>query len=193
MHDRHTALPRLDRQVAATLNDYIRTRPEQASLWRAISDVFQPSVLRVVLLLAGLVLWLRAQRRAAVLCVGTALGTLLLSTVLKDAFGRARPHVPVVIATASGASFPSGHALTSAAAAATLLVLSWRRTNLVWRAAMLGAVSVIVLAVGFSRLVLGVHYLSDVLAGWCVALALVAGLWCALGQRLPPATKPPGV
>jgi membrane-associated phospholipid phosphatase len=99
-------------------------------------------------------------------------GAEALTWSLKAVFRRERPSFDDPIATASSFSFPSGHALASLAvygALAYLLLetLRSRRT----RAACVAGAAVVVTAIGFSRLYLGVHYLSDVLAGYAVALA----------------------
>jgi undecaprenyl-diphosphatase len=91
---------------------------------------------------------------------------------LKKTFDRQRPPYNSVFATERSYSFPSGHAAASAVAYGMLaycLSLRWRRR---WqRAALLAASSGLVLTIGFTRLYLGVHYLSDVLAGYALALA----------------------
>ena len=78
-------------------------------------------------------------------------------------------------------SFPSGHATSSAALAASLLVLVWP-TRFRWRA--VSAAAVFLTGVGLSRMYFGVHYPSDILGGWCVALAWVAALALTLPRRM---------
>jgi undecaprenyl-diphosphatase len=77
-------------------------------------------------------------------------------------------------------SYPSGHALVSAAFALALVIIA-RETRWRWRVG--AAASAYVLAVGFSRLYLGVHYPSDVLAGWCLAVAWAATASILVRQR----------
>ena len=89
---------------------------------------------------------------------------------LKMAVGRTRPMPFPGAPHALGASFPSGHALTAAAVVVALLALVQRR-----RSTIIAGACLVVLAVAFSRLALGVHYLSDVVGG------LLLGLGCALG------------
>jgi membrane-associated phospholipid phosphatase len=72
-------------------------------------------------------------------------------------------------------SFPSGHALGSSTFAAALALVAWGQPRWRWRALIL-AIS-FAIAVGISRLYLGVHYPADVLAGWCLALAWTAAMW----------------
>ncbi len=78
-------------------------------------------------------------------------------------------------------SFPSGHATSSAALAASLLVLAWP-TRFRWSAAI--ATTVFLTGVGLSRMYFGVHYPSDILGGWCVSFAWVAVLALTLPRRM---------
>jgi membrane-associated phospholipid phosphatase len=84
-------------------------------------------------------------------------------------------------------SFPSGHATSSMAVTASAAVLAWP-TRWRWPAAWLGAGFVVV--VGLSRIALGVHYPSDVLGGWCLALAAVAVVRLVICAANP-AERPP--
>lgn len=78
-------------------------------------------------------------------------------------------------------SFPSGHATSSAALVASLLVLAWQ-TRYRWRAILGGAV--FLAGVGLSRMYFGVHYPSDILGGWCVSFAWVAALALIVPARV---------
>lgn len=79
-------------------------------------------------------------------------------------------------------SLPSGHAVASMAFAASMGVLAW---NTRWRHVTFVAGALFVLGVGASRVYLGVHYPADVVAGWCVAIASVAGTWLVVGRFRP--------
>ncbi len=79
-------------------------------------------------------------------------------------------------------AFPSGHATGSFALATAVAVLAWPTR---WRLAVIAGGALFVVAVGLSRLYLGVHFPSDILAGWCVALAWVALLRIAFSRVLP--------
>lgn len=119
----------------------------------------------------------------AVMMLGASLNGLL-----KALFDRPRPDLWTSPTPFSGLSFPSGHAMSSATLVAALVVLTWRTR---WRlpVVILGAVAVI--AVGFSRLVLGAHYPSDVLGGWAFAFAWVSGVTLALTMRRSPSDRAP--
>ena len=118
---------------------------------------------------AGL-LWWRGRRRDAALLAATVVGATLLNTALKAVFQRDRPDFWEHLVVESSCSFPSGHAMASMSLAAALVVIAWR-TRWRWPAIVLGAVYVLV--VGLSRIYLGVHFPSDILAGWCVAIVWV--------------------
>lgn len=100
-------------------------------------------------------------------------GAALLNVFAKLSFTRARPDLWPSLAPETSYSFPSGHAMQSMAVAVALIVLLWP-TAARWPVLMLGASFTFL--VGISRVYLGVHFPSDVLAGWCAALAWVVGL-----------------
>ncbi|MCL6527321.1 MAG: phosphatase PAP2 family protein [Thermaceae bacterium] len=132
-------------------------------------------------LLAALVLaWLLYRRRAAQALFFTlaAGGAALLNPLLKAVFHRARPDLWPQLTPERDYSFPSGHAMGSLAVVAALVVLAWP-TRWRWWVAIPGGL--FVLGVGLSRLYLGVHFPSDVLAGWLAGLLWVSAV--ALGLR----------
>jgi membrane-associated phospholipid phosphatase len=115
--------------------------------------------------------------RPAVLVAAAVSGAEILQAILKPAFGRPRPRVVASLQQVSSAAYPSGHALVSCAFALALCAVCWR-SRLRLPATVLAVVYV--LAVGFSRVYLGMHYPSDVLASWLVAVAWLAVLGLAL-------------
>ena len=124
-----------------------------------------------IALVAGL--WWRRRRRDARFAAIAFVGSALINVIAKHYYGRARPSLWQSLAPESTFSFPSGHAMGSMTLAATLVLLAWPTR---WRWPVAVASAACVIAVGVSRPYLGVHYPSDVLAGWCAALAWVAGL-----------------
>ena len=132
----------------------------------------------------SLFFWRTSRQHAAlfvVLCIG---GVSALNLSAKLIFQRTRPDLWVSLAPEHDFSFPSGHAMLSSGFIAMLLVLVWRATNSRERAGPWRLVSAVigaafVLAVGASRLYLGVHYPSDILAGWLASCA-----WIALARIL---------
>lgn len=134
----------------------------------------------LVLFVAGLFVSLRRWREALVL-VAAAGGGVALSQGLKVLFGRDRPEEAWRLVEAINASFPSGHAMLSAVVYLTLgaLVARFAKKKRVKAFAMAGALVVAVL-VGLSRVYLGVHWASDVLAGWCLGCAWALAWWIAV-------------
>jgi undecaprenyl-diphosphatase len=123
----------------------------------------------------GFLMTARRLRLAALLAV-SSLGALALSNSIKFAVARPRPDLfPQLVPTVS-ASFPSGHAMLSAAIILTIGgVLAFAAKRPSERRMIVGAAFVVSVCVGLSRLWLGVHWPSDVLAGWCFGFT-----WAAL-------------
>lgn len=134
----------------------------------------------LVLFVAGLFVALRRWREALVLLAASG-GGVALSQGLKVLFGRDRPEENLRLVEAINASFPSGHAMLSAVVYLTLgaLVARFVPRRRVKVYVMVGAV-VVALAVGLSRVYLGVHWPSDVLGGWCLGAAWALAWWLAV-------------
>ena len=106
-------------------------------------------------------------------------GAALLNYAAKLSFARARPDLWASISPEVTYSFPSGHAMSSLAAAGALIVLTWQSK---WRLPVAVVTLPVVIGVGLSRIYLGVHYPSDILAGWAASTAWIAGLVMARRQ-----------
>ena len=127
----------------------------------------------------GIVLGVALLRERAWLDFGFLLATFAGSAIavalLKAWFGRPRPDLGSAVALPSSASFPSGHATAAAASlGAAAVLVSERLDSTHARAWVWGVATAAGLAVGLSRIVLNVHYVTDVLAGWCLGLAWLA-------------------
>jgi undecaprenyl-diphosphatase len=129
-------------------------------------------------LVAGWLLW-QGQRRLAVFVAVTVAGGSLLNTLVKLAVERSRPVLPDPVAHATGMSFPSGHAQSAVVAWSVLLLVFLPRLHGIWRPVAVAVAVLMVLAIGFARIGLGVHYLSDVLAGYVLGGAWVAAMTAA--------------
>jgi membrane-associated phospholipid phosphatase len=132
--------------------------------FRVVTFFGSPAVAVVIGAVACVVLYLRRRLVDAALLPVVLGGAELLNLILKLSFHRARPEVAFVHLDTY--SFPSGHAMISTAAYGALAYLAWSHLRTTRRRLFLGAGTVVVLGlIGFSRIYLGVHYLSDVLAG----------------------------
>ncbi|MBQ0985716.1 phosphatase PAP2 family protein [Streptomyces sp. F63] len=170
----------LDRTVAVGLHESARASPDITQANRVLTDwVWDPWTMRLALLLAvpALLLSRRGGDRATALWV---LATLLAGSVLQQGIkalvDRPRPRWRDPVDSAHYAAFPSGHAMTAAFVCVLLLWLAHRagvRGALMRAAAAVAAVSVA--GVGFTRVYLGVHWLSDVVAGWLLGVAVASG------------------
>ncbi len=167
-------LKTLDQGVADALHGWALRTPGAVAVLDGVSRVFDPWTLRVVALVSAVVLVVRKQRVLALWIAGVMLGAGMLGLVLKELVRRARPALPDAVAAAPGFSFPSGHALNSMVAAGVVVLVVGSRISRAWRLATWAAALGVVLLVGFSRVGLGVHYLSDVVAGWLVGLGWLA-------------------
>jgi len=139
-----------------------------------------------LLAVAFFVFYRKGWRLSAILLVVSTAGSILLTTLLKAVFERARPELFNSGYAASFYSFPSGHATVAVGFYGTLtLILAYRLRGLArWAVVALGVL--LVLLIGFSRLYLGVHYPTDVLAGylaaplWLVFVGAVYVAWLSL-------------
>ncbi|MEZ0469864.1 phosphatase PAP2 family protein [Luteimonas sp. B3_2_R+30] len=107
-------------------------------------------------------------------------GSALLNIAVKQVFARERPALWESIAPEATYSFPSGHAMGSMSLALVLVLLAWPTR---WRWPALAAMAVFVPMVGLSRVYLGVHYPSDILAGWAAASIWVVGAYLLTFRR----------
>ncbi len=164
-------LQRLDQDSADALHSFAVAHHWFISAMKLISGVGSPTGWRIIL--TPVLLWLLYRRffRAGVFLVVTALGSSLLNTVLKALVDRARPHLPDPIATAHGTSFPSGHAQAATVGCGIVLVILLTGAQRLRQWLYAGAAALVVLAIGFSRIALGVHYVSDVIGGYLIGAA----------------------
>lgn len=131
----------------------------------------------VVVVAAGYLLLERRALMAGVLITATVTGVFLSST-LKSVINRPRPPVGSALQSTATASFPSGHAFNSAVVYLTLGALLARRVRRPrTRAYVIGVAMLLTLAVGLSRVYLGVHYPTDVLAGWAAGAGWALFWW----------------
>lgn len=146
---------------------------------RDVTAMGSPAILSFFTLAVAGYLYLDRKRRLATILLTAVITGMLLTYGLKSLFARPRPEIVPHLSEVYSRSFPSGHSMMSAVVYLTLgmlvaTVLEQPRL----RAYVIGLAVLLSLAVGITRVYLGVHYPSDVLAGWA------AGFAWALGCRL---------
>ncbi|MBE9130046.1 MULTISPECIES: phosphatase PAP2 family protein [unclassified Coleofasciculus] len=120
-----------------------------------------------------LVLLLRRRWRSLVYALTTLLGSAIINRTAKLLLHRVRPHLWKSPSPELDYGFPSGHAMSSMTFVAVLVILTW---NTPWRLPVLILGSIFVFAIGWTRLYLGVHYPSDIVAGWMASIAWTVGV-----------------
>ncbi|WP_148596768.1 phosphatase PAP2 family protein [Aquisphaera giovannonii] len=154
----------------------------------AVRDLTSLGSLSLLVLVVGAVagyLWIRRETVALALLFPATIGGLLVSLLLKAIFHRPRPDVVLQLTPAYLSSFPSGHTMNSAVVYLTIgLILSRLSTGVRLRAYAILLPSFLTLTVGLTRIYLGVHYPTDVVAGWAAGAAWMAVVWF-LTRRLP--------
>jgi undecaprenyl-diphosphatase len=163
----------------------------------AMRGITQLGSAAVLAILGALLVWrLAAQgrRRAVLIFIAACLGAEALSEILKVVFRRSRPEAFFGYAEPLTYSFPSGHSVMSTCFYGVVAaILTTRRESRTTKLAIWMGAVLLALAIGFSRVYLGVHYPSDVLAGYAAAAIWVGavrggyGIWL---RRKPPEPPP---
>lgn len=175
-------LMHLDLQIQGGVHGYtpvVLTRVMLGLTWIGSPTVLFPSSV----LIAALFWWRRFHRDTVVFVV-TMLGAGLLNTALKLYFRRARPDVPWALVQENSFSFPSGHSMFAVVLYGILAYLALQYLRHRWeRAAAIVVAVTLISGIGLSRIYLGVHYPSDVAAGYFVGctwlLTVMASDWNA--------------
>jgi undecaprenyl-diphosphatase len=176
---------RFDRQILAALRDPADPSKPIGPAWLLsgaldVTALGSAAVLGLVVLSVAGFLALQGRWRMGLMVVASTSGAEVVNEVLKVFFQRPRPTVVPHLRDVVTMSFPSGHALTSAVVYLTLGALLMRIANT--RLAKFYCMAVAMLLtvlVGASRVFLGVHYPTDVLAGWLVGLSWALLWWIA--------------
>ncbi|MEV4714687.1 phosphatase PAP2 family protein [Micromonospora sp. NPDC049374] len=163
----------VDRGVARELNEVVSPRPYLVNALNGATRLGGRPVMFWLVGVAALLLLVRRRVRLAVYLLATTVGALLLDPSVKSLVGRLRPVVEVPVAIAPGNSFPSGHALGSMVVYGALLLVFLPAVR--YRKLFTAAIALLVVAIGVTRIALGVHCLTDVLAGW-----LLGALWLSV-------------
>jgi membrane-associated phospholipid phosphatase len=155
---------RLDQAVLGWLRQFASPGLDAFALTISVLGSELVWVIVVTVLVA---LWRRGRWGATIALLLVTGGASALNTILKGAFQRARPELmPDALGPFQEFAFPSGHAMVAAAFYGFVAYLSWRLLRGWKRVLWTGGLLVLVALIGWSRLYLGVHYLTDVLAGY---------------------------
>lgn len=147
-----------------------------------LHHIGKTAVAAPLVILFAVWLFFRKQRGHAVFALfAAALPTAIMSAA-KRFFNRPRPEFWPRIIEETGASFPSGHSTFAAAFATMVVLIYWQSPN---RTPIIAAAVTFAFLMGLSRMVLGVHYPTDVLVGWITGTSTVIGLYLVLFRKLP--------
>ncbi|MFD5464391.1 phosphatase PAP2 family protein [Kitasatospora sp. NPDC127059] len=166
-------LHEFDQDWIGGLHSYAREHRIWTAAVQTLSDIGGPVTMRSLLGLAAAWLWLIGARMLAGWVAAQALVGWGAQWALKLAVDRRRPAFSDPVSHASGPAFPSGHAMASAITCAVLVGLIWYRVDRRGRTAACSVAAVTVLTIGWTRTALGVHWPSDVVAGWLAAGAVL--------------------
>lgn len=159
-----------DHGAATRLNSLIAGHSVVVSIVKAVTWLGSGGVLWTLVGAAAIVLAIRRQWRLMTYLLVTGAGELVLDPVLKELVGRLRPVVAHPIAHGNGNSFPSGHALGSIVCYGALFLVFLPAARGTWRRVLTAVIVTLIAAIGISRLLLGVHYISDVLGAWALGI-----------------------
>jgi undecaprenyl-diphosphatase len=167
----HGPLTGLDEDGAQWLNDRFHQNDLAIAVLKAISFTGKPIFLLFAIGLPGAWVLRHGGRKLAVFLAVTCFGGGIVDTIVKVVVGRPRPEVDEPIITAFGQSFPSGHSMQAVVCYGALLLVFLPLLSGRARSGAIAATAVLIVAIGFSRLTLGVHYISDVLGGYVLGTA----------------------
>jgi undecaprenyl-diphosphatase len=167
---RWAPLESADHSAAARLNSLVAGQAAVVSVVKAVTWLGSSGVLWTLIAIAVAGLAIRRRWRLAVYLLVTGAGALTLDPVLKALVGRLRPVVAHPVAYGNGNSFPSGHALGSIVCYGALFLVFLPAARGTWRRVLTAVTVTLIAAIGISRLLLGVHYLSDVLGAWALGI-----------------------
>ena len=165
-----TPLESVDHRAAAWLNSLVAGHAMVISVIKTVTWLGSGGVLWTLTGTAAVVLAIRRRWWLVTYLLVAGAGELTLDPVLKALVGRLRPVVTHPIAYGNGDSFPSGHALGSLVCYGALFLVFLPVARGAWRRVFTVVIVMLIAAIGISRLLLGVHYISDVLGGWALGI-----------------------
>jgi len=164
----------LDTSAARHLHGWVRHSPGAVRALKLLTLLGTPVLFYVIVIPAALLTWRRHRGRLALFLLVTTFGGGVLDTIVKIVVNRSRPSLVDPVATAHGKSFPSGHAMSSTVVYGALLLVFLPLIAPRLRRLVVGGAVMLVVAIGFSRLALGVHFITDVIGGYVLGLAWLA-------------------
>lgn len=166
----------LDDSARDGLHTYALAHPVFVTLMRAASNSGSGPAWQAVTVILALVLLVRRRFRLALFVLVTNAGSSLLNGFVKTAVDRARPVVNHPLLHEPGKSFPSGHAQAAVVGYGVLLFVFLPYVRGIWRRVVVLVAVIMIVAIGFSRIALAAHYVSDVLAAYVLGLAWLAAM-----------------
>ena len=176
-------MTRVDASIANWMNGWVHGHPLLVHVLETVSWFGWPLWLGISVTVGSVYAFWRGRRRLAIYLVVTVVGGSLVDTAVKLLVNRPRPVVDHPLDTALGTSFPSGHSMAATLTYGALLLAFLPMIPKRGRVWAVGGAVALVLAIGCSRLLLGVHVLSDVLGGyllgfaWLIAATAVFEIW----------------
>ena len=173
----------IDLRTAEDLHTYDEAHPWFVTTMKVVSDSGSTPAWIGILTIVGLGLVYRRLYRLTAFLTVTAIGSSVLNAVLKNVVGRSRPVFDHPVATATGKSFPSGHTQAAVVGYGILVLVFLPATARRWRPVTIAAAAAMVVLIGFSRVALGVHFVSDVVgaliigSAWLLAMTAAFSIW----------------
>jgi undecaprenyl-diphosphatase len=171
---RHDHIVQFDHAIIAIIQSF--EAPALTTIMKFFTFIGATKIVWLLFVIVSLFLYVKLHHRTELLLYSAVvLGTPILNRLLKLSFQRARPELHRLIEI-GGYSFPSGHAMNAFSAYAILAFLLWRHIPTRIGRTLLILFSIVMIAsIGVSRIYLGVHYPSDIIAGY-----MASGFWVAL-------------
>jgi undecaprenyl-diphosphatase len=167
----------IDGDIVLAAHRSVLAHPALLSTSRAVTQLGAPVVVDLTAAVAAAALWLRHRRAPAVFLVVVRVTTALGDTLVKVIVQRARPMLTGPVAHASGYSFPSGHSAGAASFWLPLAIVLMTSARPGRRRLAIGLAVTVCVAVAASRVLLGVHYPSDAIAGVALGVGISCAFW----------------
>ena len=175
----------LDQGAADHLHAYALAHPTWTRAMTDVSGIGTPNTFRAVVAALAIALWFRGRRSLALCAVGAMAVGAVVDTGVKDWVGRARPTFAQPVAYVPGPGYPSGHTLSAVVGCGVIVLVllatrpsGFERPWIPWTVA-----AIVAGTIGFSRIALGVHWVTDVVGGCLLAGAILAATAALLRQK----------